>query len=298
MRAADALAAIPEAERAGLLVRSDRAGLLHLAGHGGAILAVSALILGGAPLWWLLLPLQGVLVMFLFTLLHETVHGTPFARPALNRAAGLAAGFLVLVPPLWFRFFHLAHHRHTQDPAHDPELRGGGPPATRAAFALHLTGLPTWAANLRTLAANALRPPGDAWIPEPARARVTREARAFLLGYALVLAALPVLPGLLWVWILPVLLGQPVLRAYLLAEHGCCPFVADMLANTRTTFTNRVVRFISWNMPFHAEHHAAPQVPFHKLPDLHRHLAPHLKVTAPGYVAFTRAFAADLPGRA
>ena len=76
-------------------------------------------------------------------------------------------------------------------------------------------------------------------------------------------------PALLWVWIVPILLGQPFLRAYLLAEHARCPHVANMLENTRTTFTTALVRLIAWNMPFHAEHHAYPAVPFHKLPRFH-----------------------------
>jgi len=92
---------------------------------------------------------------------------------------------------------------------------------------------------------------------------------------------------LLWLWIVPMLLGQPVLRLYLLAEHSRCAVVSDMFANTRTTFTSRAVRFIAWNMPYHAEHHAWPQVPFHRLPELHRAVAPYLKETAPSYRAFT-----------
>ena len=71
---------------------------------------------------------------------------------------------------------------------------------------------------------------------------------------------------LLWVWIIPALLGQPFLRLYLLAEHGCCAFVANMFENSRTTFTGPLVRFLAWNMPYHAEHHAFPTVPFYRLP--------------------------------
>jgi len=95
-------------------------------------------------------------------------------------------------------------------------------------------------------------------------------------------------PLILWAWIVPVLIGQPALRLYLLAEHGDCPRVADMFENTRTTFTNRIVRFVAWNMPYHAEHHVFPAVPFHKLPALHVRMREHLKVTADGYAAFTR----------
>jgi fatty acid desaturase len=83
--------------------------------------------------------------------------------------------------------------------------------------------------------------------------------------------------------------GRPTAPGlYLLAEHTGCPLVPDMLANSRTTVTNAVVRFFAWNMPYHAEHHAFPSVPFHALPDLHRDLRPDLKVIAPGYLAVNR----------
>ncbi len=98
----------------------------------------------------------------------------------------------------------------------------------------------------------------------------------------------------LWLWLIPALLGQPFLRLYLLAEHGRCPPVADMLANSRTTFTNRIVRFVAWNMPYHTEHHAFPNVPFHKLSELHRDLRPHLKSTSDGYGAFARDYSSTL----
>ena len=61
-----------------------------------------------------------------------------------------------------------------------------------------------------------------------------------------------------------------------------------MLANSRTTSSNAVVRFFAWNMPYHAEHHAFPSVPFHALPELHRDLRADLKVIASGYIAVNR----------
>ena len=35
--------------------------------------------------------------------------------------------------------------------------------------------------------------------------------------------------------------------------------------------------FLAWNMPYHAEHHAFPAVPFHNLPAVNRLIAPRLK---------------------
>ena len=95
---------------------------------------------------------------------------------------------------------------------------------------------------------------------------------------------------LVFVWLLPLLLGQPFLRLYLLAEHGGCPFVPNMLENSRTTQTTWLVRKLAWNMPFHAEHHSFPGVPFHRLPQLHALIKEHLKVTEDGYFRFHRQF--------
>ncbi len=78
-------------------------------------------------------------------------------------------------------------------------------------------------------------------------------------------------------WIVPMLLGQPALRAFLLAEHTGCPLVADMAANTLTT---AAVRLLGWNMPFHTEHDLYPAVPFHALPRLHSAIRDRLKVVS------------------
>ena len=99
---------------------------------------------------------------------------------------------------------------------------------------------------------------------------------------------------LLWVWLLPLALGFPVLRLYLLAEHALCPPVANMFENTRTTFTHRAIRWLSWNMPYHAEHHAWPAVPYHALADLHALAHPHLRSTSDGYSAFAGEYLAHV----
>src|SRR4029077_20245710 len=70
-------------------------------------------------------------------------------------------------------------------------------------------------------------------------------------------------------WIGPQLFGQPPLRAYLLAEHTGCTHDRDGLTNTRTTLTARPIRLLMWNMPYHAEHHMYPSIPFHRLPEAH-----------------------------
>ncbi|WP_284325559.1 fatty acid desaturase [Cypionkella aquatica] len=275
--------------KARLQMRSDRAGLRHLAGHLGAILGVGALISSGVPGWWLLLPVQGVLIVFLFTLEHEATHKTPFASERLNEVVGHLCGFLLLLPFQWFRYFHLAHHRWTNQPGKDPELAGEKPNRI-AAWLWHVSGLPYWSAEVRLLIDLARGRAGGAYLPASALPRIVAEARWMLAGYALVLASLLISPLLFWVWLLPVLLGQPALRLYLLAEHGDCPQVTNMFENTRTTFTTAAMRFLAWNMPYHTEHHVYPAVPFHQLPALHQIMQDELRVTSQGYAAFTKAY--------
>ena len=280
------IAALPPDLRNRLTQASTAAGLTHLAGHTAAIAVTSSLIT--TPLWPIALPLQGILLIFLFTLEHEATHRTPFANPTLNEWTGRACGLILILPFEWFRYFHLAHHRYTNLPGLDPEL-DGAKPETVAQWLWHVTGLPYWISAVKRLFSLAFHRPQAGYIPPNALPRMATEARIMLALYAL---AAFFAPALLWFWLIPILIGQPFLRLYLLAEHGDCPYVANMLENTRTTFTNRLVRYLAWNMPYHTEHHAFPAVPFHHLPELHAEIRSHLKVTANGYARFTRAYLA------
>ncbi|MEM7422463.1 MAG: fatty acid desaturase, partial [Pseudomonadota bacterium] len=265
------IAGLTDDQRQSLCRQSDAPGLRRFAVHAGLVAATGTYIVAGAPLWWLAMPLQGALIVFLFTALHETIHGTAFRSEWLNTLVANVCGFLVILPPQHFRYFHLAHHRFTHDPDRDPELEGAKP-RTLWDYLRYLSGVPDWVWRAQNIARNAVRENADPYVPDRARARVRSEAQRFAILY-LALATASVTTesaALVFAWLLPILIGAPALRAYLLAEHARCPHVADMFQNTRTTLTNRLVRFFAWNMPFHAEHHAYPAVPFHRLPDLHR----------------------------
>ena len=273
--------------RESLIARSDGPGLLRFAFHLGTILVLGILIALRVPHWFALLPFQGILIIFLFTAMHECIHDTAFKSSFLNMVVSVLCGFVIIIPPTWFRYFHFAHHRHTHEPGLDPELQSPKP-QNIFAYVKHVSGFPVWASNIRALVTNATGRNADAFVPPKGKASVAFEARVMVAVYTLI-AVVSVLLGsslLLWVWIVPALLGQPFLRLFLLAEHTACPHVENMFENTRTTFTTRLVRLIAWNMPFHAEHHALPTVPFHKLPMLHEAVRAHLKTTADGYARF------------
>jgi len=281
-------------QRAKLLERSDIAGLRHLAVHIGAIAVCTALIVLGVPFQPLVMLIQGILIVFLFTTLHETVHNTPFRSEYLNVWVGRICGFLIFLGPKWFQYFHLAHHRYTHAPGKDPEL-ASPKPGTVWQYFKYLSGIPDLTDRICALFRNAIWKNHDEFVPRRGKNRVIKEARIQLALYVglIGLSMWANSITLVFVWLLPILLGGPFLRAYLLAEHARCPHVASMLENTRTTYTNSLVRFLAWNMPYHVEHHSYPAVPFHKLPEFHKHINEHIVHIENGYLRFNKHYLMD-----
>lgn len=273
---------------------SDAAGLFRLAGHLGLIAGLAAAVWalereGG---WLTALPAQaalGVTLVFLFAPLHETIHRTAFRSRWLNDVVAAATGAVLILPPQYFRAFHLAHHRFTQIPGQDPELPGKEI-RSRWDYVRHISGLPYWGAAVSGLLWRAAGRAEAPYLTGRTARRTVWEARGYLAFY-LAAAGASIAAGssvLLTYWLIPVLAGQPFLRLYLLAEHKGCALTFDMFRNTRTTLTAAPVRWLDWNMPFHTAHHAFMAVPFHRLPEAHARFAERIAVITPGYTAFHR----------
>jgi fatty acid desaturase len=280
-----------------LTARSDAKGIAQLACHVGALCATGALVWSTRSTWWLApaMLLHGIVLIFLFAPLHESIHWTAFRSRRFNEAVAWVCGALLLLPPAYFRAFHFAHHRHTQDPKRDPEL-ATPKPRTLGGYLWHVSGLPYWRERIATTARHACGRVDEPFIGARQRPAIVREARRLLGVYALAglssIAAASLAP--LYLWLAPALLGQPFLRLYLLAEHTGCPLVANMLENSRTTRSLAPIRRLAWNMPYHAEHHAYPALPFHALPAAHHVLKAEIAVQASGYVAVHREIVAAL----
>ncbi|MEZ5831998.1 MAG: fatty acid desaturase [Dongiaceae bacterium] len=283
-----ATALIGRAELKQLSERRNAPGLAHLAGHIVLLVATGGLIHASVGTIWLwpAMAVHGTVLIFLFAPLHETIHRTAFHSRVLNDLVAFVIGVLVVLPREYFRAFHLAHHRFTQEAA-DPEL-ATPKPATIARLIWYVTGVSEWITAIKGLIERAfgiLREPFYA--TERVRRSVILESRWTLAIYVAAVAGSFATgsTALLWYWIIPAMLGQPMLRLYLLAEHSACARSRDMLENTRTTYTNAPVRFLAWNMPFHAEHHAWPSIPFHALPRTNALIRDKLRKTAPSYRA-------------
>ena len=255
------------------MARADGPALRRAAGHLGALAVTGALLWRLRATGWAvpLLVAHGYVLAFVFCAFHETAHRTAFRTRWLNTALGTLAGLLTFWPYRNYRVYHWEHHRFTQDEARDPELYFAKP-ASVGAYLLVLTGVPNlvrrvsdlvrlaggradrpWMAALGASAAD----PGSARLP----GRLSRGRR----GLRAELAR----RSLLLLWIAPLLVGQAFLPPVSPGRAHRVRTTRDCLENTRTTRTLALVRLFAWNMPYHAEHHAYPAVPFHALPRLH-----------------------------
>jgi len=273
--------------------RSDAHGLMRFGTHVACLAITGTLVWGSLSTWYLLIPamtLHGFAIVTMFAPMHECIHRTAFKTRQLNEFFGWLAGVLCFYNSTYYRRYHTWHHRYTQDGDRDPELMTAKP-RTFLEYAVHISGIPFWLTKPRELAMLAVGRVGHLpFIPADARRETAYSAATQLAVYIVAIAASVAAHNtlLLYFWLLPALLGEPLLRAILIVEHTGCSEDANGLTNTRTTLTMWPVRLLMWNMPFHAEHHLYPSIPFHQLPAAHDQLRENLTHLAPSYVAANR----------
>jgi fatty acid desaturase len=278
-----------------LSARSDARGLFYL-GSQIAALAVTTLLLALSwGHWWVVFPFiaQGILLNCLYAAQHETSHRTAFRSRFLNIWVGQIIGFIEIYPARWDRYFHFAHHRHTQDWDKDPELLIRAP-YTTASWLLNMTGLLYWYGRILSTVETAcgILPGYVYWLNDAQRREITLEARLHIAGYAAIFVASLLFHDWAAVifWLAPMLLLKCVHQLQNVGEHTGLTHEPDTLRNTRTLMGPGLVRWLIWNMTYHAAHHTYPSVPFHALPALQREISNQLRHELPetGYLEAQR----------
>lgn len=257
------------------MARTDKHGLLFLAGHSAMLLLTGYLVylsLGG--LW--IVPAtvaHGFVLAFLFAPVHECSHRTPFRTRWLNETVYWAIAFIYGVPPTFFRYSHATHHTYTQIRGYDPDMVLPLQ-STIWDYIYYVSAIPFFKRNALWFVRQALgyvHLNQRYFLPNSKLPRVYHEARIFLVLYAAI-AVIAIATGSLaplFYWIIPRLVGEPFMRWIRIAEHAECPEVPDLRENTRTTKAPAWFNLLFWNMSYHSEHHLFPKVPFHALPRLH-----------------------------
>lgn len=271
--------------------RSNLKGILQFSGHLAVILASG--YLSGNSHWFIAFPavvVYGFSLATMFATLHECCHRTAFESNRLNDGFAWFAGLLSFYNSTFYRRYHKWHHRYTQIPDKDPELEDPKP-QNLPEYLLEISAIPWWQGKILGHVRIALgKLENCPYISETARAEVIRSTRLQLLVYLVAIAVSVFFkqPWFLMYWLLPLAIGQPILRMILLAEHTGCTYDENPLTNTRTTLTLWPIRFLMWNMPYHAEHHLYASIPFHSLAKAHTKLLPQLERVESGYLKVNR----------
>lgn len=281
---------ITRRELKALMKRSNTPGLVHLAKWMVLLIVTGTLVWASQSTLWLLIPalfIHGVVMVHHFALQHECSHYTAFrSRRLCNVLAGIC-GFLLFIPPRFFRYEHCDHHTYTNQPGLDPELIEQ--PRNVWQYLWYLSALPYWYSQFSGLirrATGKLMPEERRFIPTVERRTIIRESRLMIAGYLLIIIGMIVTgwSAPIYFWWLPMLLAEPVMRYIRMTEHVARPTVTDRRINTRTNRVSGLWRFLAWNMNYHAEHHFASSVPFHALEQLHHKLDGYLYVEEHGYM--------------
>lgn len=239
---------------------------------------------------WLIWPamfVHGVVLVHHFSIQHECVHYTVFRTRWLNDLVGQICGLIIILPHRFFRYEHCDHHTFTQIEGEDPELIPM--PKNLWEYFYYISAIPYWRGKFTELFRHASGNLSEAerrFIPKVEHKAVFRDARWMLAIYIFIFAGMAATGwwGLVWYWLIPLFLGEPVMRFVRMTEHVGRPTVPQMSKNTRTNLVSAPWAFLCWNMNYHAEHHYVASVPYHALPRLHEKLKDHIHVEEGGYL--------------
>jgi beta-carotene hydroxylase len=240
------------------LLRTPRIAWPTLAVFAGAfavwVASAASLAAGAAPAWLSLL-LSTAAAFAIFTPLHDAAHRSLGDSRLLSEGVGRVAALVLAAPFPAFRFVHLEHHRHTNDPLADPDYWSGRPPA--------------WSRPLRWLtqdwhyyafifAARRSRPRGELaevgiWL----LLQLTGIGTALVAGHA---------AWLFLAWLLPARLALGLLAF----AFDYLPHVPHAVLARDDPYRATLIRSNAWLTPlflyqnYHLVHHLYPGVPFYR----------------------------------
>jgi fatty acid desaturase len=260
-------------------------------------LVVAGFAIDTWPAWLVIWAALAVCTATPLALMHEAVHHNLFRSRAANHLTGVVAAAWLFFHGPAYRGWHLTHHAFTFGPDDSEQL----PERFRSrlgylgyclvlgpSFAVIL-----WAGAVATLAG---RPPR--WIGPPRlRSYVRRWALAPLLVFAIAGVGLALSPAIVVRgWLVPAALGSLVVFPFLtMPEHYEGRGRQGLLANTRTTVSNRLLGYLYWNNNFHTAHHLVPTVPPQSLGRVDERIADRNTLRDTGFLAFHRRVLRELP---
>lgn len=257
--------------------------LLWLPAHLTVIaLCITTLSFGWVPLY--LAPLLSLVIGVSFSgitfLAHETLHGAVVRGRRLRFLVGWVGLLPFMISPrLWVAWHNRVHHAHSNQPGRDPdanptlaEYRASSRVRTITDhFALgrrNLTGVIGLLVGFTGQSAKILFTARKAGYLTPRAHR--RAILETALGACVWLALLAVIGPLafLFAFILPLLVVNTIVMAFIFTNHGLSPVMHtnDPLAGSLSVTTPRLIDWITLGFGFHTEHHLFPGMSTRRAP--------------------------------
>ncbi|HET9989703.1 MAG TPA: fatty acid desaturase [Kofleriaceae bacterium] len=254
-----------------------------------ALIAVAAVAIARHWVPWPVVPAISLGIGCCFALLtfvgHEALHGGMTANKRIQHLVGLVTFMPFLISPrLWSAWHNETHHANT-NLAHDPdayptldEYRASA--TKRFAVDAFSLGGRRWRGGLSMIlgftvqSANQLR-------SGPYLSRSERRAAAAetALGVAvwLTVAFLVGFVPFLFVYVLPLLVANVCVMAFILTNHSLSPRleINDPLVGGLTVTTSRFIQWITLGFGFHVEHHLFPAMSSRHAPALRELVLEH-----------------------
>jgi fatty acid desaturase len=245
--------------------------------------------------WWMipaLIIFGAALSLTVYSLSHECSHGTPFRSRWLNETVFWIVSLLFGQEVLYRRYSHAAHHTYTMYVGQDAQLPFTQPVRLKD-YLLWYSGILYHTQFLQVLLLHSVGKFSEktrSFTPHEELPRMIRNSRIFLLIYggAALLSWYFSSALLLWFWIFPKLVGDPVMLTYAASQHfEKEENTDDLRRSTRSLRSNWLIDLFYWNMSYHVEHHLYPTIPFFSLPVLNGLLKDRLPQPA-GILSTTR----------
>ncbi len=253
---------------------------------GWPALFVLARLAGNPAVWVAAWTVQALILEGCNIGAHEAAHRNLYRSRAWNSVAGALWSIPILYDFPAYRTTHRQHHARTHVPGEDSE------PIFGESRLLGYLGymLVSGTSYVLILVFEGLKGAagrGAPWMSAGTRRRQALVGTLILFGsVALLVVGFVEAPGLtVEIWLVPFLVYTLVLAPMVShPEHTDCGFgPAPALETTRTTVSNRLIRFFVWHVNLHAAHHLSPSVPGQKLMPLHELTASANHHVCPSY---------------
>lgn len=208
----------------------------------------------------------GMLIYGMANIMHEGVHGTLFRFRRWDRWYGFLMGMPAMFPLTAYGIYHLLHHKYNRterDPNEFANITKDRRLLSLFFYVWIVLGIFISSVRLPYVAIKHATP---------------IERRRILVEYCILLLVLAAVLGASWqqgylvevahVWIVPLVIAAFLGNVRGWAEHELT-VPGNLLTETRTVTSNRLLSFLNLNQNYHVEHHLFPGVPWYNLPKVH-----------------------------